>query len=73
VYAFYRVSERSAEAVEAGRQPELPAAAEPFYNALVQALVDGLDAEGSGSSDFADHLRQFWPGVHPDPGRTRAR
>ena len=62
VLAFYRLAQRLEETA-ATSGPAAPPAAEEFYRLLVNALLDGLVAEGNASAEFAEHLRSFWPGA----------
>jgi hypothetical protein len=63
VLAFYRVVRRLNKAAEARGEVLAPPEGEAFYNSLVDRLLRALAAEGPGSSEFADHLRSFWPGM----------
>ena len=61
VHAFYRLAQRI-DAARPDDTPIVPLDASPFYQALVRALLAGMDDAGAGSAEFADHLRGFWPG-----------
>ncbi|MCU1352261.1 MAG: hypothetical protein JWM05_1470 [Acidimicrobiales bacterium] len=63
VLAFYRVVRRLNQAAESRGEVLAPPEGEAFYNSLVDCLLRALAAEGPGSSEFADHLRSFWPGM----------
>ena len=41
----------------------MPPEGEEFYMSLVHGLLDGLESEGTPAAEFAEELRQFWPGV----------
>jgi len=63
ILAFYRVVQRLAKLAEARGEPHSPPAGQAFYAMLVHRLLDALAEEGPGSSEFAAHLRSFWPGL----------
>jgi hypothetical protein len=63
VLAFYRIAERLAEAAAKRGEPLAPPEAEAFYVTLVDCLLEALASEGPGPSEFAEHLRSFWPGL----------
>lgn len=66
LHGFHRIVERLAKVSEARGQALAPPECEPFYTALVTALLDGLESEGPIGAEFSDHLRSFWPGLPPD-------
>lgn len=45
------------------RLPERPAASEEFYQSLVAAMLDALAQEGRSLREFAEQLRDDWPGL----------
>ncbi len=61
VHAFYRLALRLADAARA-TGPASPPAGRPFYELLVDGLLDGMAGEGASAAEFAEHLRSFWPG-----------
>lgn len=61
IHAFYRLARQLSE--ERGSSPSAPPESAAFYILLVQALLDALADEGGSGSEFADHLRSFWPGL----------
>lgn len=63
ILAFYRVVQRLAKLAEARGEPLSPPEGQAFYAMLVHRLLDALAEEGPGSSEFAAHLRSFWPGL----------
>lgn len=63
VLAFYRIVRRLAEAAETRGQRLAPPEGQEFYLMLVDRLLDALASEGAGASEFAEHLRSFWPGL----------
>jgi hypothetical protein len=63
VHAFYRVATRANVAAEARGHFYMPPEGEEFYMSLVHGLLDGLESEGTPAAEFAEELRQFWPGV----------
>jgi hypothetical protein len=62
VHAFYRVAGRATAAAEARGTRLMPPEGEPFYNCLVLGLLDALEGAGTPAAEFAEELRQFWPG-----------
>ena len=42
-----------------------PTEGEPFYQALVNAFLDALAHEGSSQAEFAEQVRNQWPGLKP--------
>ncbi len=66
-HAFFRIaSNLSARADERG-YTMAPPESEEFYRALVTSFLAALAEEGSGSAEFSEHLRSFWPGLEADP------
>ena len=63
VHAFYRVATRANAAAEARGRFYMPPAAEAFYMSLVYGVLDALESAGTPAAEFAEELRQFWPGV----------
>lgn len=59
VYSFFRVAKEVNLAASGDPVVLEPAAA--FYWMLVDALLEALSDEGGSRSEFADHLREFWP------------
>jgi hypothetical protein len=63
VHGFYRVATRLAEESERRGGRVSPAEGDLFYRGLVHALLDAMAAEGSAAAEFAEQLREFWPGI----------
>lgn len=63
VHAFHQIVSRLAQAAVDRGEPEQPPEAEPFYQSLVNAIIDGLEMEGASTAEYATHLRSFWPGL----------
>jgi hypothetical protein len=63
VHAFYRLATRANDAAEARGHFYMPTEGEAFYMSLVHGLLDALESEGTPAAEFAEELRQFWPGV----------
>jgi hypothetical protein len=63
VHGFYRVAVRLAEESERRGGRVSPPEGDEFYRALVNALLDAMAAEGPAAREFAQHLRDFWPGM----------
>lgn len=61
-HAFHQIADRMAEAAEARGESLQPPDGEAFYQALVMAIIDGLQMEDQTTAAYADHLRSFWPG-----------
>ena len=66
VLAFYRLA-RQLDENRPSPAPIVPAAAFPFYQALVEGLLTAMAQEGAGSAEFSEHLRSFWP-IEPGGG-----
>ena len=47
--------------------PISPPEGDEFYRALVLAILDGLFDAGGAHAEFAEHLRESWPGLKDDP------
>jgi hypothetical protein len=63
VHAFYRIATRANAAAEARGQFYMPPEGEEFYMSLVHGVLDALESAGTPAAEFAEELRQFWPGV----------
>jgi hypothetical protein len=63
VHAFYRIATRANAAAEARGRFYMPPEGEAFYMSLVHGLLDALESAGTPAAEFAEELRQFWPGV----------
>jgi hypothetical protein len=63
VHAFYRLAGRATAAAEERGRKLMPPEGAEFYNALVLGLLDALEAAGTPAAEFAEELRQFWPGM----------
>jgi hypothetical protein len=63
VHAFHRIVTRLDDAASARGSALMPPEAQPFYAALVSGLLDGFTTEGETAAEFAEHLREFWPGL----------
>jgi hypothetical protein len=63
VHGFYRVATRLAEESERRGGRLSPPEGDLFYRALVNALLDAMAAEGAAAAEFAEQLREFWPGL----------
>jgi hypothetical protein len=63
VLAFYRIAEHLAAAAAERGYPFTPPEGQAFYITLVECLLEAFAAEGPGPSEFAEHLRSFWPGL----------
>jgi hypothetical protein len=46
--------------------PVSPPEGDEFYQALLHALLDGLAQEGRSLAEFAEQLRDEWPGLKED-------
>jgi hypothetical protein len=66
VHGFYRVATRLAEESERRGGRVSPPEGDAFYRALVHALLDAMSAEGAAAAEFADQLREFWPGLEDE-------
>lgn len=62
-HAFLRIAEALAERAERGGGPSAPPEGDEFYQALVTGIVDALAAEDRARAEFAEQLRQEWPGL----------
>lgn len=66
---WYAVASLVHEEAGARELPVAPPEAEPFYNALVHAVLDALDDTGRPDlADLAGDLRQRWPGMGSTDG-----
>lgn len=63
VHAWFVLATRLAGRAQQRGVSLAPTEGEPFYQAVVTALLDALGAEGRAGSQFSDHLRAFWPGL----------
>jgi hypothetical protein len=63
VHGFYRVATRLAEEGERRGGRASPPEGDEFYHALVAALLEAMASEGAAAQEFAEHLREFWPGL----------
>jgi hypothetical protein len=63
VHGFYRVASRLAEERERRGGRVSPPEGDEFYRALVAALLDAMASGGPAARGFAEHLRDFWPGL----------
>jgi hypothetical protein len=66
-HAFFRIASNLANRADERGSSMAPPESEEFYRALVTAFLTALDEEGSGSAEFSEHLRSFWPGLEKDP------
>ena len=64
MHAFQRVAEVLDQRAEE-RGKAAPPEGEDFYAAILQGVLSALEAEGSASAAFAEHLAEFWPGRDP--------
>jgi hypothetical protein len=65
-HAFFRIVSNLANRADERGWSMAPPESEEFYRALVGAFLTALDEEGSGSAEFSEHLRSFWPGLEKD-------
>ncbi|HEX9992094.1 MAG TPA: hypothetical protein VGB14_04115 [Acidimicrobiales bacterium] len=65
LHAWFVVANRLAASAERRGVVLSPAEGEPFYQAVVGAVLDALAGEGRSPAQFSDHLRSFWPGLEP--------
>jgi hypothetical protein len=63
VHTFYRVAGRADAAAEARGHRLMPPEADAFYASLVVGLLVALEHAGTPAAEFAEELRQFWPGI----------
>ena len=63
VHAFYRIATRANAAAEARGRFYMPPEGEAFYMSLIHGVLDALESAGTPAAEFAEELRQFWPGV----------
>ena len=63
MHAFYRIVSRLSAEAERRGTALLPPDGELFYLSLVEAVIDALTLEGTAAAEFADQLRNFWPGL----------
>lgn len=63
VHAWFVLATRLAARAEQRGVSLAPPEGEPFYQAVVAAMLDALGAEGRAQAQFSDHLRGFWPGL----------
>jgi hypothetical protein len=62
VHAFYRIATRANAAAAARGRFYMPPEGEAFYMSLVHGVLDALESAGTPAAEFAEELRQFWPG-----------
>ena len=63
VHAFYRLAGKATAAAEERGRKLMPPEGADFYNALVIGVLGALEAAGTPAAEFAEELRQFWPGM----------
>jgi hypothetical protein len=63
--AFLTLAEALTLAAERRGYSISPTEGEPFYHALVNAFLDALAQEGQSQVEFAEQVRQQWPGLKP--------
>ena len=62
-HAFLRVAEALADEAEVRGSEAAPAGADEFYQALVSGVVGALEGADRARAEFAEQLRQSWPGL----------
>lgn len=67
LHAWFVLAQRQAAAAKRRGIVLAPAEGVPFYQAVVTAVLDALEAEGRGRAQFSAHLRSFWPGLETPP------
>ena len=65
-HAFFRIASNLAARADERGYTMAPPESQEFYRALVTSFLAALDEEGSGSAEFSEHLRSFWPGLEKD-------
>lgn len=68
IHAWFVIANRLAAGAERRGVALSPPEGEAFYQAVVNAILDALEAEGRSTAQFSDHLRSFWPGLAPPAG-----
>jgi hypothetical protein len=66
LHAWFNLAKAQSRRIDAGEASRRPPEGAPFYNRLVEALLDALAAEGRAGSAFAEELRTDWPGLGRD-------
>ena len=62
VHAFHQVATMLERREQESGRHHAPPEGEEFYRALLTGVLAALEAESAASSEFAQHLLQFWPG-----------
>lgn len=62
-HVWFTVAAGLADQAERRGFPMAPTEGEEFYQALVAALLDGLAHEGRSLQEFAEQLKDAWPGL----------
>src|SRR4051794_17526809 len=65
-HVWFRLAARLAGEAEQRGYPLAPPEGEPFYQALVAAILDALAYEGRSLAEFSEQLREDWPGLKGD-------
>jgi hypothetical protein len=60
--AWFAIAERLASVAERRGYPISPPEGEEFYQALIAAVLDALEAEGGRHRELAEQMRGAWPG-----------
>ena len=62
MHAFQKVAGMLDERSQRSGVSHAPEEGEDFYLALLQGVLQALEAEDESSAAFAQHLARFWPG-----------
>lgn len=65
-HVWFRLAAELADEAEARGFPLSPPEGDEFYQALVSAVLDALAHEGRSTFEFAEQLREEWPGLKAD-------
>jgi hypothetical protein len=68
LHAWFLIASRLAAGAERRGLTLSPPEGDAFYQAIVTAVLDALEAEGRGPAHFSTHLRSFWPGLDGSSG-----